>query len=694
MDKKFGFIGANTFLVLFRTRNKELRTKNNLQNKELRTKNNLQNKEQLFVIFISYKPLQQTTMKKTILKLSALLIITLVLPLNALCQEDLIISRKSKSAFMKQTRQEDGNPGKNYWQNSADYTIKATVDVDKKMLSGTEKIIYYNNSPDTLKSLVIRLYQDLFKKGANRLSLVDINPLDVNDGVAIHSVTIAGRKYADEDLKRQGTIMIIPLKDRLAPAKNIELNIDWDFKIPEHTLVRMGTIDSTSLFIAQWYPQMAVYDDVAGWDRLSYNGMAEFYNDFCNFDVEIKVPQGFIVWATGEPANLNEVLQPAIYQKYRKATAGDEIIKVVSADDLRKHAVTTSTNTWKYKAASVSDFAFGLSDHYEWDVTSVLTDKTLQRRTIVSAAYNPTAVHFNKVALIARETVKYLSEEMPGIPYPFPYITAFHGDFGMEYPMITNVGPDEDYGTTVYAHSHEIAHAYFPFLVGTNETRNGWIDEGLVVFMPEKVQLQLEPTYDVARNNTAAFSVWAGVEDEVSLITPTYYLNPGIYFYLNYAKTEQALRMLEMELGPDVFKKCLQAFVERWQYKHPTPVDFFNTFSNVAQQDLNWYWQAWYYQNGGFPDMAVTVDENGSQTEGKLMITVVNKGDIPLPVVLTFYNDDKLLQTITQPAKKWTETNSITVEFTHQEAVTMVKLGNDVIPDVNREDNTVTLPAR
>lgn len=625
-------------------------------------------------------------MKKTILFNFSLLIIMLALPLASISQNDLIVSRKTTAAFSKQTRQKDGNPGRNYWQNSSNYTIRASVDVKKKMLSGSEKITYYNNSPDTLKSLVIRLYQDLFKKGANRLSLVDVNPLDVHNGVEIKSVIIGGRKYSETDLRRQGTIMIIPLKDRLAPANNLELAIEWDMKIPEHTLIRMGTIDSTSLFIAQWYPQMAVYDDVAGWDTYSYNGMAEFYNDFCNFDVEITVPEGFIVWATGEPINLQDNLQPAIYQKYLKASTGDEILKVVSTDDLRKHAVTTSLNTWKYKASNVTDFAFGLSDHYEWDVTSVLVDKTLQKRTIVSAAYKPNTVHFDKVAYISRETVKYLSEEMPGIPYPFPYITSFHGDFGMEYPMITNVGPDEDYGTTVYAHSHEITHAYFPFLVGTNETRNGWIDEGLVVYLPEKVQLQLEPTYDVARNNTAAFSAWAGVEDEVPLITPTHYLNPRIYFYLNYAKTEQALRMLEIELGPDLFKKSLLTFIERWKYKHPTPIDYFNTFSDVAQQDLNWYWQAWYYQNGGSPDMAIT---GVSPEDGKLTVTIQNKGDIPLPVVLSFYNNDKLLKTITQPAKQWTQTSTIKVEFQNPEKVTMIKLGNDIIPDVNREDNVI-----
>ncbi|HLN52680.1 MAG TPA: M1 family metallopeptidase [Lentimicrobium sp.] len=612
----------------------------------------------------------------------------IMFPFDTIGQEKMIIPKKNIAAFNKQTRQNDGNPGKNYWQNSSDYNIRVEVDVKNKKLLGTEQITYHNNSPDTIKSIVIRLYQDLFKKGANRNSMVPVDPLDVHEGVNIGSLSVNGIDFDKSRVKRQGTIMVIPLKEKLAPANKVEIDISWDFKFPEHTLIRMGTIDSTSLFVAQWYPQVAVYDDIYGWDTRSYNGMSEFYNDFGNFEVDITVPEGFIVWATGEPLNLDEVLQPEIFERYKKASSGNEIINVITPADLKKGNLTTSNHTWQFKAGNVSDFAFGLSDHYLWDVTSVEVEKASKRRTIVASAYNETAVHFNKVAKIARETVRFLSEEVPGIPYPFPYITAFHGDFGMEYPMITNVGPDEDYGTTVYAHSHEIAHAYFPFLVGTNETKNGWLDEGLVVFMPEKVQTQMEPTFNVAKNNTAAFSAYSGMEDEVALITPTFYLDPKIYFYLNYAKTEQALRMLEMEIGADLFKECLQTFIERWKYKHPTPIDFFNTFNDVSKQDLNWYWQAWYYQNGGIPDLSIS---DVSKTDKTLTITIENKGDLPLPAVISFYNNDKLVHTITEPGNRWKEQNTLKVTFDQPESITTIRLGNEIIPDANRKDNEYKL---
>lgn len=614
--------------------------------------------------------------------LSSLLIS--VIPCSGQIQDELIIPKKNIVAFQKETRQQDGNPGKKYWQNTADYFIKVDVDVKNKRISGTERIVYYNNSPDTLKTLVIRLYQDLFKKGVNRNTIVDVNPLDIHDGVNISKVVLNTSELKPSVLKRQGTIMFVPLKQRLAPGNKAELEIAWDFKFPQHTLIRMGTIDSSSLFVAQWYPQVAVYDDVYGWDTRSYNGMAEFYNDFNNYEVDITVPDKFLVWATGEPLNLKEVLQPSYFDRYTKASASNDITPVIRTEDLQKGGITTNIRTWKYKASGVSDFAFAVSDHYVWDVTSVEVDKSTKRRTIVGAAYNTDAVHFNKVAMIARESIRYLSEEMPGVPYPFPYLTAFHGDFGMEYPMITNVGPDEDFGTTVYAHSHEIAHAYFPFLVGTNETKNGWLDEGLVVFMPEKVQSELSPGYDVAKNNTAAFSAWSGMEDEVALITPTHYLDAKIYFYLNYAKTEQALRMLEIELGNDLFKKCLQAFIERWKFKHPTPVDFFNTFNDVSKQDLNWFWNAWYYQNGGIPDLAITDVKNSNKV---LSISIENKGNIPIPVVISLYSNDKVVKSITETASKWQNNRVIKLDVESPGAITSIRLGSDIIPDAFRKDN-------
>ena len=205
---------------------------------------------------------------KNIKIISALLLIT-AFSLNIVAQDKLVISKETKRAFNKNTRQLDGKPGENYWQNSSDYTIKASVDVNGH-ITGEEKITYQNNSPDSLKTIVVRLYQDLFKKGVNRTAIVDVDPRDINDGVNISSVTVNNEWLNLEGenslINRNGTLMFIRLSKKLAPSESLDMHIKWDFDIPKYTLIRMGKLDSTSYFVGQWYPQIAVYDDIIGWD--------------------------------------------------------------------------------------------------------------------------------------------------------------------------------------------------------------------------------------------------------------------------------------------------------------------------------------------------------------------------------------------------------------------------------------------
>lgn len=616
-------------------------------------------------------------------------IVLLLAAISSYCtaQERIIIPKALTMAYDKLTRQTDGRPGKMYWQNRAVYDIRVKVDVKNKIISGHETISYLNNSPDSLSKIVLRLYQDIFKKGANRNSIVNVNPSDINEGVRIKDLRVAGESVNPVNspgINRSGTIMTVKLTKKLAPGEKAELAIGWEFDFPVNTLIRMGTIDSSSLFVGQWYPQIAVYDDVYGWDTRSYNGMAEFYNDFSDFTVEISVPDGFMIWATGELQNMEEVLSPQYCDLYNKAIQSEKVTNVITEKDLEKGEITTGKNIWKFKAENVSDFAFGLSDHYLWDVCSVEVDKKNKRRTVVGVAYNAKSPNFSKVAEIARESVRSLSLDSPGVPYPFPYITVYNGDFGMEYPMITNVGAETDYGMTVYANSHEIAHAYFPFYVGTNETKNGWIDEGLTVLLPEKIQNDLEPTLDIKVHNTKSFSAYSGMEDEPALITPTFYLDPKVYFYLNYAKTEQALRMLEIELGSETFRKCLLQFMERWKYKHPTPYDYFNTFNDVSGRDLDWFWLAWYYRQGGIPDLSI---KSAAIKNGKMNIVVENKGTLPMPVFISLYNNDRLVATIFRPAILWRDHNEILISVKNPEVITRIVLGNEMVADTNNRDN-------
>ncbi|HPI29793.1 MAG TPA: M1 family metallopeptidase [Bacteroidales bacterium] len=602
-------------------------------------------------------------------------------------QESLFLSKEIAQAIRSGTRTTDGNPGKKYWQNTADYKIKVKFFPETGYVEGQEEITYYNNSPDTLKTLVIRLYQDLFKKGAART--LDVYPVDLTDGVLIKQVMNNGRtisaKAEDNRITRRGTNMYVTLNDPLNTKASTKITIDWSFRMPSKTQIRMGTYDSTSFFIGQWYPQIAVYDDISGWDTRDYTGLAEFYNDFGNFDVEISVPGKYVVWATGNLVNPGDLLNEPYLAKYREALSSSETVTIALPDDYNKGNVTKqgAWNTWKYKADNVSDFAFALSDHFVWEGCSIEAG-TGGRKVFIQTAYNAKHSDYKEVIAIARKTILFLSEKLPGVPYPFPCMSIFDGADGMEYPMMTNVGSSEDRGDVVYAHSHEITHTYFPFYVGTNETKYGWMDESMAVFLPEALQKEIEPTKDVASYTTHVYSYYGGREFEPAVMTPTYYLTPEIYFILNYGKAEQILRLLEIQLGKDVFSKCLKGFMDSWKYKHPTPYDFFNCFNQISGQDLTWFWKPWYFEQG-FPDLTIS---SATYEAGKCTVEIKNSGTLPLPVYLLFdtENGEKIRYDL--PADTWKDGKNITiVTLEIKQKVTKITLGNSQVPDGNPSDN-------
>ncbi|MBU0488371.1 MAG: M1 family metallopeptidase [Bacteroidetes bacterium] len=628
---------------------------------------------------------------KGIFKLSSIIMLCVVLNV-ATAQDQLFVNKEVAKAYRAGTRSADGKPGKNYWQNTSDYKIKAKFFPETSMLEGQETITYYNNSPDSLKHIVIRLYNDLFKKGNAREA--EIDPADLTDGVEISSMKIQGLELVGNDnssaIMRTGTVMIIRLPEALAPKSEADIILKWKYHFPEKTQIRMGTYDSTSFFVGQWYPQMAVYDDVDGWDTHSYNGLAEFYNDFANFDVEISVPTNFVVWATGNLLNAAELLNEPFLGKYQKAQKSTDVVTIASPTETQSGKLTKQNawNTWKYKANNVSDFSFALSDHFIWEACSMTADKTTGRQLFLQVAYNENHADYKETMMIAQKSIAYLTETMPGVPYPFPCMSIFDGADGMEYPMMTNVGTMEDRGMTVYAHSHEITHTYFPFLVGTNETKYGWMDECMAVFLPEAIQTEIEPTKDVPHYTTRVYSYYAGKELEPAVITPTYYLNRSVYFILNYGKAEQIIRLLEMHLGKEMFAKCLREFIYRWEYKHPTPYDFFNTFNNVSGQDLTWFWHPWYFQPGT-PDLAI---ESATYSAGKCTVKIKNNGSVPLPVYLQFTTSDGKTEIHTVAADVWKDgKQELVISKEIAQKVTEVKLGNSEIPDAQPKDNVLTI---
>lgn len=341
------------------------------------------------------------------------------LPLMAQ-QPKLFVPLNVQRAIDRGTRTTDGKPGPKYFQNRSDYTIKATFDPKTGELVGRETIVYENNSPDSLRNIVLRLYPNLFKAGAERQ--VDVDPSDVNRCIELKEISVNGAPLAPEKVKYAGTNAILPMGASVKAKTSVTLDIAWKVNLPNKTQLRMGRYDSTSYFVAYFYPQVAVYDDINGWSTNSYTGLQEFYNDYNSYDVEITLPKHQVAWATGELQNADAIFSNKILARIDSAKKSNQQVRVVTPDDIASRSVlkTDTENAWRFRATNVTDFAFGVSDHYVWDATGLEVDPASHRRVQVNAVYKVGSSAGENVAQIAQHSIKRLSESLIGVPYPYP----------------------------------------------------------------------------------------------------------------------------------------------------------------------------------------------------------------------------------------------------------------------------------
>jgi len=611
---------------------------------------------------------------------------------NALGQEKLFIPRNIQSAYEKGTRSPDGKPGKEYWQNSAEYKIDVEVIPSTYQIIGNEKITYYNNSPDSLKRIVLRLYPNIFKKGSARD--YSVNPEGISDGVLITKIEINDKSINLENrsiFRVTSTIAIIYLPEAVAPNSSIDLTIEWSFNLSSKATLRMGVYDSTTVFVGYWYPQVAVYDDIEGWDYYNYGGQVEFYNDFSNFEVSITLPNNFGVWATGELQNPEEVLSENIYERYSAAKESDDVVRIVTTSDLNLSTVyknDESKNTWVYHATNVSDFAFAFSDSYLWDGVKTVVDSSNNQSVFVQAVYPVSSPDFYNVAEASKELIKYFSNEMPGIKFPFPSIVAFNngrsGGGGMEFPMMINDGSTDIWENTVALTAHELAHQYFPFMVGTNEKKYAFMDEGWAVMMIFKYMERLTGINTRLINNVGNYEYLAGTDDDIPMMIPSLSLPYNSYRNSAYDKSSIAYEILRDMIGDELFLQALQEFINRWKGKHPTPYDFFFTFNEVTGQNLNWFWNPWFFESG-YPDLAIDRVISG---EHKAEVTIRKVGNIPTPIKLKVSYENETSEEYYFPVDIWKDGNEICeIEVELSNILKEVQLGNLKIPDSNRENN-------
>lgn len=561
------------------------------------------------------------------------LLFTALIPFIALSQEDKFRQITDLLPTPNVYRTASGAPGHAYYQQQADYKIKANLDDAKQIISGEETVTYTNNSPDALAYLWLQLDQNIRSENSDT-KLIEVDKMEdfrniaslerklfqFDGGFKIESIQSLSNQNLHYALNK--TMLRIDLETPLKAGASVSFKVKWWYNINDRAKVggRSGyeffeKEDNYIYTIAQWFPRMCVYSDVTGWQNKQFLGRGEFTLPFGNYEVSLTVPADHIVAATGELQNGSSVLTAAQQERLKKAHNSDEPVFIVTPDEAKeteKGKVKTS-KTWTFKASNVRDFAFASSRKFIWDAQIV---KQQTKNTLAMSFYpkegNPLWEKYS--TRIIAHTLKTYSAHTFDFPYPVA-ISVHTNNIGMEYPMICFNGgrPDAD-GTyserTKYGMLsviiHEVGHNYFPMIVNSDERQWTWMDEGLNTFLQYLTEQAWERNYPSRRG--PAYMITDYMAGDVSNIRPIMTNSESIYQFGNnaYGKPATALNILrETIMGRELFDFAFKTYANRWMFKHPTPADFFRTMEDASGVDLDWFWRAWFFSTDHV-DIALT----------------------------------------------------------------------------------------
>jgi len=588
-----------------------------------------------------------------------------------------------QQAYQKGTRDISGAPGAKYWQNTANYNLKIDFNPETRVLKGIVEIQYTNNSPDVLEEIWFKLYPNLYKKGVIRKS--KLNERDLGEGVKITSVLLNNLPKDTSTLIIDGTNMHTKVP-ALASGKTMNFKIEYSYILNKGSHQRTGQVDEGAHFLAYFFPRIAVYDDVDGWNKIPYSGAEEFYNDFCNFKAAITVPINYAVWATGDLSNGAEVFSKSVFKKYQLANKNDETIDVIDSSELAQNKVTAQKpfNTFKFEAKNVVDFAFAISNHYLWKSNSLIVDPKTGRRTRVNAVFNQKHKDYYEVIDFARKTVHAMSYVFPKWPFPYSHETVFDGLDQMEYPMMVNDNPTQNKFDAITLTDHEIFHTMFPFYMGINETKYGWMDEGWATIGEWLISPMIDSTIvdDYGVGPTGSSS---GTKDDSPIVTLTTELKGSGSFTNSYPKPGFGYLFVKDYLGDELFTKALHNYITQWNGKHPMPYDFFYSMNTGAGKNMDWFWKRWFFEEG-VTDMAI---KSVIKIDAGYDIEIENKSNKPLPIDLIITYSDNSTEKVHHTIGVWEKENKTFISsLKTNKQVSKVVMKSDHVPDKNRNDNT------
>ena len=606
-------------------------------------------------------------------------------------------------------RRPNGSPGPKYWQQRVDYQIRASLDTSAKRLTGSEIIQYSNNSPDTLGFLWLQLDQNLFRTGSTGSLLFAsesrFGGAGFSGGFEIDSIIqcstpqepAAGaqpprrKRRAKAPAKVQprcgssplktrvdDTMMYLELASPLPPGGKTILELTYGFNIPEHGADRMGR-DGSLYEIAQWYPRLAVYDDVHGWNTDQYLGQGEFYLEYGNIEYEVTVPAGYIVAGTGVLLNPADVLTAA--QRGRLATAlkSDTTIHIVTAPELSSGAarpVREGSLTWRFKADNVRDAAWAASPDYLWDAAR-------WEGVLAQAYYRASAVDtWKDAAKMSRFSIQEYSTRW--FSYPYPQISAIEGPVsGMEYPMVAMEAKGESGPDLYNVVTHEIGHMWYPMVVGSDERRYAWMDEGFNTFINTFSEESYWKRNDAAVRQRERQLI-IGIDQMPTaqpILTPANrYRTSDNLLSLAYVKPSiELLTLRNKVLGPQVFDSAFREYTRRWAFKHPQPADFFRTIEEVSGRDLSWFWRGFFYTTAALDQSVESVKPDSA---GGAQVTLVNLGDAVMPVELELGFDDGTTDVLKLPVEIWYGGNRYVYQTKPAKTIVSARVNPDgTLPD-------------